>query len=41
MRVGNFRVFYDVDAEKKVVKVEAIGEKRGNKVFIKGEEYEL
>ena len=41
LRVGRFRVFYDVREEVKVVKVEAIGYKEGNKLFIHGEEYEL
>jgi mRNA-degrading endonuclease RelE of RelBE toxin-antitoxin system len=39
--IGVFRVFYDVDAPQAVVKVEAIGYKRGNTLFIQGEEYEL
>jgi hypothetical protein len=34
MRVGDFRVFYDV-------KIEAIGLKQGNKLFVHGKEYSL
>lgn len=41
LRIGVFRVFYDVDAENAVVKIEAIGNKQGNKLFVHGEEYEL
>jgi len=41
LRVGRFRVFYDVREEVKVVRVEAVGHKDGNKLFIHGEEYEL
>ncbi len=41
LRVVRFRVFYDVREEVKIVKVEAIGYKEGNKLFIHGEEYEL
>ncbi len=41
LRVGKFRVFYDVDMENKFVKVEAVGFKKGSKLFIHGEEYKL
>ena len=41
VRIGDFRVFYDVDAESAVVKIEAIGYKEGSKLFVHGEEYEL
>lgn len=41
LRIGKFRVFYDVDKQVKIVKVEAIGYKAGSKLFIHGEEYEL
>src|SRR5262245_15811471 len=41
LRVDAFRVFYDVDEEKAVVKIEAVGHKRGNTLYIHGEEYEL
>jgi hypothetical protein len=34
-------VFYDVDTELSLVKIEAIGYKEGNKLFIHGEEYDL
>lgn len=41
LRVGRFRVFYDVHEVVKIVKVAAIGYKEGNRLFIHGEEYEL
>ena len=41
LRVGEFRVFYDVDEEDVTVKIEAIGHKRGSTLFIRGEEYRL
>jgi mRNA-degrading endonuclease RelE of RelBE toxin-antitoxin system len=41
LRVDKYRVFYDVDEESKLVKVEAVGYKKGSKLFIHGEEYQL
>ena len=41
MRVGLFRVFYDVDSAQTVVRIVGVGEKRGSKLFIHGEEYQL
>jgi mRNA-degrading endonuclease RelE of RelBE toxin-antitoxin system len=42
LRVGNLRVFYDVVAEEpNVVRVLAIGEKKGNKLFIASKEVQL
>jgi len=41
LRVGKFRVFYDVDEPAKIVKVEAIGYKEGSRLLIHGKEYEL
>lgn len=41
LRIDNVRVFYDVHETVKIVKVEAIGYKRGNKLSIHGEEYDL
>ncbi len=40
LRVGTFRVFYDLDRDNAMVKIRAIGYKEGNKLFIRGEEYE-
>jgi len=41
LRLDRFRVFYDVRETVKIVKVEAIGYKRGSKLFIRGQEYQL
>jgi mRNA-degrading endonuclease RelE of RelBE toxin-antitoxin system len=41
LRIDKFRVFYDLDEEKQVVKIEAVGYKKGSALFIHGEEYEL
>ena len=41
LRVHPFRVFYDVDVSQRVVKIEAIGHKPGNTLFVHGEEYQL
>lgn len=39
LRVRNFRVFYDIDGEPQpVVRVRAIGEKRGNRLYVGGRE---
>jgi mRNA-degrading endonuclease RelE of RelBE toxin-antitoxin system len=41
LRVDSFRIFYDVDTEKSVVKVIAVGYKEGNVLFIHGERFDL
>jgi mRNA-degrading endonuclease RelE of RelBE toxin-antitoxin system len=41
LRVGRFRVFYDVDQQGTLVKIEAIGYKEGSTLFVHGEKYEL
>ena len=41
LRVGDFRVFYDVFEEASVVKIVAVGYKKGARLFIHGEEYDL
>ena len=41
LRIGEFRVFYDVDVEQTLVKIETIGYKQGSKLFVHGEEYKL
>jgi mRNA-degrading endonuclease RelE of RelBE toxin-antitoxin system len=38
LRIGNLRAYYDPDRDEASVVVVAIGIKRGNKVFIGGEE---
>jgi mRNA-degrading endonuclease RelE of RelBE toxin-antitoxin system len=39
LRLGDYRVLYDVDDTTHTVTVEAIGEKRGNKLLIRGQEF--
>jgi len=41
LRLGAFRVFYDIDQQNCLVKVEAIGYKQGSTLFLAGEEYTL
>jgi mRNA-degrading endonuclease RelE of RelBE toxin-antitoxin system len=41
LRVGTFRIFYDIDEEAAMVKVEAVGYKQGSTLFVHGEEYQL
>ena len=41
LRVDRFRVFYDIEETVCLVKIEAIGHKRGSRLFIHGEEYPL
>ncbi len=41
LRVDRFRVFYDIEEAAHLVKVEAVGHKRGSRLFIHAEEYHL
>ncbi len=41
MRVGDFRVFYDIAIDGTQVQIVAIGEKKGSKLFVHGAEYAL
>jgi len=41
IRVGDYRAFYDVNEEEEQVRVVVIGYKKGSKLIILGEEYEL
>lgn len=41
LRVGDYRVFYDVDDETALVKIKAVGYKQGSKLFVRGQEYDL
>ena len=36
-----FRIFYDIDEGKAIVKIEAIGHKRGNRLYVRGDEFQL
>ncbi|MCP4372327.1 MAG: type II toxin-antitoxin system RelE/ParE family toxin [Deltaproteobacteria bacterium] len=41
LRVGQFRVLYDVAETVRIVEIERIGQKRGNKFFFQGKEEDL
>ena len=41
LRITRFRIFYDVDENKNLVKIEAVGHKDGSCLFIRGKEYKL
>jgi mRNA-degrading endonuclease RelE of RelBE toxin-antitoxin system len=41
LRIGDLRIFYDVGQEEKTVYILAVGEKRGNSVWIGGQEVKL
>jgi len=41
LRITRFRVFYDVDENKNLVKIEAVGYKEGSRLLIHGKEYQL
>ena len=41
VRISAFRVFYAVDQENKLVRIEAVGYKKGSQLFIRGKEYKL
>ena len=41
LRVNTFRVFYDILLDSGIVKVVAVGVKKGSDLFIRGEKFEL
>ncbi len=41
LRIGRFRIFYDVLGDEQLVKIVAVGYKEGSRLFIHGEEFEL
>jgi mRNA-degrading endonuclease RelE of RelBE toxin-antitoxin system len=41
LRIGDYRVFYDIDTAVGTVKVKAIGYKEHSRIFIRGKEYPL
>ena len=41
LRVGDYRVFYDVDQDNAAVKIVAVGYKEGSQLFVHGEAYQL
>ena len=41
LRIGNFRVLYDVDEQARIVDIERIGLKRGNTLFFRGQQEDI
>ncbi|WP_129633810.1 type II toxin-antitoxin system RelE family toxin [Candidatus Oscillochloris fontis] len=41
VRVGKYRIFYDVEVSDQVVLVKAVGWKEHNRLYIRGKEYSL
>ncbi|NBD35084.1 MAG: type II toxin-antitoxin system RelE/ParE family toxin [Chloroflexi bacterium] len=41
LRIGKYRVFYDVDMAVNSVIIKAVGEKRPNQLFIRGRKFKL
>jgi mRNA-degrading endonuclease RelE of RelBE toxin-antitoxin system len=41
LRIGNFRVLYDVDTEVRIVEIQKIGKKQGNTFLFRGREENL
>lgn len=41
LRIGDFRVFYDVDEKVRIVEIQRVGEKRGSWLFFRGRREEL
>jgi mRNA-degrading endonuclease RelE of RelBE toxin-antitoxin system len=39
LRLGDYRILYDVDDSARGVTIQAIGEKRGNRLLIRGQEF--
>src|SRR5204863_8627193 len=39
LRLGDYRILYDVDDAARSVTVQAIGEKRGNRLIVQGQEF--
>ena len=41
LRIGDFRVLYDVDEQVSIVEIKRIGEKRGNVLVVRGHQEDL
>ena len=41
LRFGKFRIFYDVDKDKALIKIQTVGYKEGSRLIIQGKEYKL
>ena len=41
LRIGRYRIFYDVEDDPVIVRIKAVGWKERNRLFIRGKEYIL
>jgi mRNA-degrading endonuclease RelE of RelBE toxin-antitoxin system len=41
LRIGDFRVLYDVDEQVRIVEIQRVGEKRGSDFFFRGRKEDL
>ena len=39
LRLGDYRVLYDVDESNRIVSIQVVGEKQGNRLLVQGQEY--
>jgi mRNA-degrading endonuclease RelE of RelBE toxin-antitoxin system len=39
LRLGDYRILYDVDNPARIVTIQAIGEKHGNQLLVRGQEF--
>jgi mRNA-degrading endonuclease RelE of RelBE toxin-antitoxin system len=39
LRLGDYRALYDVDHEQRIVTIQVVGEKVGNRLIVRGQEY--
>jgi mRNA-degrading endonuclease RelE of RelBE toxin-antitoxin system len=39
LRLGDFRILYDLDEQERTVIVQVVGEKVGNRLIVRGQEY--
>ncbi len=39
LRLGDYRILYDVDDAARAVTVQVVGEKRGNRLLVQGQEF--
>jgi mRNA-degrading endonuclease RelE of RelBE toxin-antitoxin system len=41
LRIGKYRVFYNIENDVRIVSIEVIGFKRGNRLFVRGKRRDL
>ena len=41
LRIGKYRVFFDIDEKEESIKIKAVGWKEHNKLMIRGREYQI